>query len=306
LYQAFDVIGDIHGQYDKLVELLEKMEYQQSVGVWRHAKRTAIFVGDLIDRGPGQVKTVELVRAMVAAGSARCILGNHEFNAIAWATEDPVESGKFLRPHTDKNREQHAAFLAEVKPKTKHDEMIAWFKTLPLWLDLGGLRIVHACWHEESMDVLRPWLNADHTLTNEALRRGSQRNDPVFDAIEIVCKGPEVRLPDGLTFKDKEGNARNEVRIAWWHEDRSTFREAAHIHRQYKHLLPDGPLPGPWRTFAYVGPPVIFGHYWFTGTPAVNDKHFCCVDYSVANGGPLVAYRWDGERELSTLKLVSV
>jgi len=50
-------------------------------------------------------------------------------------------------------------------------------------------------------------------------------------------------------------------------------------------------------------PPVLFGHYWFTGTPKVISPQFACLDYSVAKGGPLVAYRWDGERELATEKL---
>jgi hypothetical protein len=45
---------------------------------------------------------------------------------------------------------------------------------------------------------------------------------------------------------------------------------------------------------------VIFGHYWFTGTPAVISPRVACVDYSAAKDGPLVAYRWDGESELSS------
>ncbi len=77
---AFDVIGDVHGQCDKLVALLEYLGYSRTLGVYRHPSRTAIFVGNLIDRGPKQVETVELVRAMVDAGSARCIMGNHEFD----------------------------------------------------------------------------------------------------------------------------------------------------------------------------------------------------------------------------------
>jgi hypothetical protein len=80
---VFDVIGDIHGQFDKLVELLLHLGYSESQGVYRHPSRTAIFVGDLIDRRPKQVETVDLVRGMVEAGSALCVMGNHEFNAIA-------------------------------------------------------------------------------------------------------------------------------------------------------------------------------------------------------------------------------
>jgi hypothetical protein len=67
----FDVIGDIHGEYDKLVALLVHLGYAESLGAWRHPSRSAIFVGDLIDRGPKQSATVELVRAMVGLSSEK-------------------------------------------------------------------------------------------------------------------------------------------------------------------------------------------------------------------------------------------
>lgn len=105
-----DVFGDIHGQYDELVALLENLGYSPPGGAWAHPRRTVIFVRDLIDRGPKQVGIVELVRAIAGAGSARCILGNHEFNVIAWATENLDQPGEFLRPRKQKNRQQHAAW----------------------------------------------------------------------------------------------------------------------------------------------------------------------------------------------------
>jgi hypothetical protein len=91
--QRFDLIGDVHGQYDKLVALLEHLGYAVLIDTWWHPDRTAIFVGDLIDRGPKQVETIDLVEKMVSASKTRCILGNHEFNAIAWLTPDPDRPG---------------------------------------------------------------------------------------------------------------------------------------------------------------------------------------------------------------------
>lgn len=304
---AFDIIGDIHGHYDKLVGLLELMGYRFANGVWRHPRRTAVFVGDLIDRGPRQVAVIDVVRTMADAESARCIMGNHEFNAIAWATEDLDSPGEFLRSRTKLgNRDQHAAFLAEVEGTPRHGQIIEWFKTLPLWLDLGGLRVVHACWHEESMDVLRPVLGSNLALTEEAIRRGSRKEDPVFEAIEVVCKGPEVGLPPGLSFKDKEGKDRHQLRVRWWRPDARTFRDAAIVPPGKESQVPDAPLPAEWKGHPYSGPPVLFGHYWFSGTPQVISKQFACLDYSVAKHGPLVAYRWDGETELSSEKLTWV
>jgi hypothetical protein len=49
---AFDVIGDVHGQHDKLVALLSHLSYRETDGTWRHPLRSVIFVGNLIDRGP--------------------------------------------------------------------------------------------------------------------------------------------------------------------------------------------------------------------------------------------------------------
>lgn len=79
----YDIIGDVHGHDAALTGLLQKMGYREQDLVWRHPERTAIFVGDFIDRGPGQLETLRIVRSMVDAGSALAVMGNHEFNAIA-------------------------------------------------------------------------------------------------------------------------------------------------------------------------------------------------------------------------------
>lgn len=128
---GYDIIGDIHGQAGKLEALLAKLGYRQGGVVWRHPERTAIFVGDFIDRGPAQVRTVEIARGMVEAGAALAVMGNHELNAIAWHTPDPRRPGEYLRPRHGapwggKNRKQHAAFLAEVEARSRHElsEMI--------------------------------------------------------------------------------------------------------------------------------------------------------------------------------------
>jgi hypothetical protein len=304
---SFDIIGDIHGEFDHLVSLLLVLGYSEASGVWRHPDRTAVFVGDLIDRGPKQLETVELVRTMVLSGTARCILGNHEFNAIAWVTQDPERPGHFLRDHHKLgNREQHQAFLDVVEGTPRQKAITDWFRTLPLWLDLGGLRVVHACWHEESMDVLRPFLGSDQALTDEAVLLASRPGHPVFEALEVVCKGPEVRLPPGVSFADKGGKVRHEVRVRWWQADLSTYRKAAIGPPGDMEMIPDAPLPEEWRGRPYSGPPVLFGHYWFTGKPEVISPQFACLDYSVAKNGPLVAYRWDGESALSSDKMMWV
>jgi Calcineurin-like phosphoesterase len=307
LTSALDVVGDVHGQFDKLVGLLRYLGYRETSGAWRHQNRTAIFVGDLIDRGPQQLATIELIRAMVDAGAAQCVMGNHEFNAIAWVTPDPEHPGKYLRDHHKPgNREQHQAFLDVVEGTPRQREITDWFRTLPLWLDLPGLRVVHACWHQPSIDLLQKAMGSSQRLTDEMILVGSRKGHPIYAAIEIVCKGLEVELPPGISFKDKEGKIRHEVRVRWWEEDLSTYRKAAIGPSGDMEMIPDAPMPAEWVGHPYVGPPVLFGHYWFSGTPRVISSRFACLDYSAARDGPLVAYRWDGEAELSSEKMAWV
>ena len=58
----YDIIGDIHGHCDKLEALLRTMGYRETSGTWRHPERTVIFVGDFVDRGPAQLRTVQTAR----------------------------------------------------------------------------------------------------------------------------------------------------------------------------------------------------------------------------------------------------
>ncbi|MDZ8262651.1 polynucleotide kinase-phosphatase [Nostoc sp. ChiQUE01b] len=84
----FDIIGDIHGCCDELEILLQQLGYQISSSpsapswdypTYHHPEgRKAVFLGDLVDRGPRILDTVKLVRNMVAAGTAFCVPGNHE------------------------------------------------------------------------------------------------------------------------------------------------------------------------------------------------------------------------------------
>lgn len=90
---GYDVIGDVHGYADELELLLRDLGYRERGGAWRHPSRTAVFVGDLVDRGPRQVDTVSIVRPMVDAGTARAVMGDHEYNAIVWTIADPDNSG---------------------------------------------------------------------------------------------------------------------------------------------------------------------------------------------------------------------
>ena len=91
-----DVIGDVHGCAHKLRGLLAALGYKEQGGTFLHPTRQVVFVGDLIDRG---VEVVQIARRMFDEGNALVAMGNHEFNAVAFATPDPTEAGEYLRPH---------------------------------------------------------------------------------------------------------------------------------------------------------------------------------------------------------------
>ncbi len=83
----FDIIGDVHGCYDELLDLLTQLGYQSDdeAGMRHPDGRRVIFLGDLVDRGPKIVATVTLARRMVAAGQALCVTGNHDVKLARYA-----------------------------------------------------------------------------------------------------------------------------------------------------------------------------------------------------------------------------
>lgn len=313
-----DIIGDIHGHADALEALLLDLGYRQRAGAWRHPDRQALFVGDFIDRGPKQIETVGIVRAMVEAGSALAVMGNHELNAIAWFLPDPDQPGEYLRPrhspkYGEKNYCQHKAFLDAVGETPHHAAIIDWFLTLPLWLDLPELRVVHACWHRRYADFLAPHLGADRRINEELMipasrepEDESEKDSPeptIFKAVEALLKGVEIPLPAPHTFRDKDGHERSRVRVRWWDRAAVTYSKAAMLPDAERARLPDEPIPEHVRLGHDGGKPVFVGHYWLTGTPRLLSDKVACLDYSIAKGGKLVAYRWDGEPVLDPSKL---
>ncbi|MGE0305025.1 MAG: metallophosphoesterase [Acidimicrobiia bacterium] len=309
----YDVIGDIHGEYDALVALLTKLGYREPDGAWRKSGHQAVFVGDLIDRGQGQLEVLGVARRMVDAGAAQIVMGNHEFNAIAWTTPKP--DGGHYRSHDQHHFDQHEAFLAAVGAGSAlHDEWVEWFRSIPMWLSLdGALRVVHACWDETKMkDLAGPSLRDEHV--------SASKGEAFYEAIERVLKGPEIYM-EGAAYYDKEGTGeerkkRYHARYQWWSPDARTLGTGAEIPDDVEWVdgidlsdhadkpLPED-LPG-----APVGTPVLYGHYWRPGhkeTPSIDQGGMsACLDWSAAKGGPLVAYCWEGESRLTTQHLVSV
>jgi hypothetical protein len=290
---TIDVIGDIHGYADKLRTLLSRLGYEQKGGVYGSADRTAIFVGDLIDRGSQIGEVMEIVAGMLRAGSAQIVMGNHEFNALCYHTVK--ENGGYLRPHNKKNHDQHAETLAyfDQNPGAKK-RALTWFYSFPLWLDLGFVRVVHAAWSPDAIQSLKT-----PRLTPESLLRAGTEGTSEYEAVETLLKGVEATLPPGLSFADKDGRERTQIRVRWWLKP-DPERTVAETVFPPDPTLPDTRFttPSQWEPYDPSEPPVIFGHYWLPKDwPQVPIMpNVICVDYSAGKGGPSVAYSFNPER----------
>lgn len=318
---GFDIIGDIHGYAAELIELLERLGYRRSADVYHHGghaagqRRRVVFVGDFIDRGPAQREVVAIARAMVEAGEALAVMGNHELNALGWATPDPQQSGTFLRRHSEKNWKQHRAFVeaygadedGEGGDREARLDALEWFASLPLYLELDGLRVVHACWDDEALDWLRPRLSDDGVMPEDLRVEALTSGTTAFTHVETLLKGKEVRLPEGSRYADSEGTVRHFMRVKWWRES-ATYREAFLGPPSAVTHIPEDPIEGDYQlVYPEDQPPVLVGHYWLQGDPAPLTPNVACLDYSVARpGGKLAAYRWDGEHRLTAANFIHV
>ncbi len=147
----FDIIGDIHGCADELRELLDRLGYRPLTsddtmrpdGAYIHPEgRTAVFLGDLVDRGPNVPGVLRLVMAMVAAGSALAVPGNHDVKLVkklrgrdVQITHGLAESLAQLEAEPPEFRQQVATFL---------DGLISHYV-----LDAGKLVVAHAGMRQE-------------------------------------------------------------------------------------------------------------------------------------------------------------
>ncbi len=292
----YHIIGDIHGQGDKLEALLRHLGYVRRQGIYQQPGAKVVFLGDFIDRGPQHRKVLGIVKPMVEAGHALAVMGNHEFNAIAFHTPHP-ETGEPLRSHNEKNTDQHRAFLQAYRPHEEDtQEIIDWFKTLPLYLEvkdeLGNVlfRAVHACWSQPVIERMPAHLDDGYLV------RACDRTRPEFQDVEVILKGPEIELPPGYVFNDKSGIERHNIRIKWWNDKSPvSYREIAMVPKGEEAKLPNTRVPqseiGDY-SYGSSEPPVFFGHYWLTRKPEPLAGNLACLDYSAGMDGQLVAYHW--------------
>jgi predicted MPP superfamily phosphohydrolase len=181
-----DFIGDIHAYADALKRLLSKMDYEEVNGVWQHSTRKVVFIGDYIDRGPAIRETLRIVRSMVENDKAIALMGNHEYNALAYNYRLP--DGSYLRSHNSKHYKQHQATIDQFEEYPQEwKSYIEWFYSLPLFIDNPEFRAVHACWDSEQIKWLKE--HGFYRMTIELLVSSHQKNSRAYTAINETLKG---------------------------------------------------------------------------------------------------------------------
>lgn len=307
IHMIYDVIPDIHGDMARLERTLSALGYSareaSSGPTWQPpAGHRAIFLGDFIDGGTRNRDVLTTVRAMVDAGTALAVMGNHELNAILFHTPGKAWGNRqdgWMRAHTGKNRQQHASFLREYpQDDEERRDMINWFMRLPLALDVGTLRIVHACWSERSLSIVRD-RRPDLRLQPGDLQEIALEQTDFARAVATLLKGPETDLPDGIGFRDFHGSSRRQMRIRWWQETAAATWRSAALSVPDPLELPDTPIAASLDIEFYPqqAARVIFGHYKMLGEPAHVDAtaRCICLDWPHAplawtsrNGGEIV------------------
>ena len=311
MHQGYDLIGDIHGCGQTLVSLLEQMGYRKQHGVYRHQHRKAVFVGDVVDRGPNIRMACDIVRGMVEAGEAEMLMGNHEYNLITYLAEAPAGMRQpYLREHTRRNTriveatlEQYANYPAEL------NEMLAWFLERPLFMEYEKFRVVHACWDQQMIDEYIARYGGNQ-LNPDLLVESVDMSTFLYRFLDRSLRGTSLKLPEGRSMTAKDGFVRQFFRTKFWEEDPQRYCDVI--------FQPD-PLPvdlhhsllsdAEKEQLLFYGPnekPLFFGHYWMSGIPSPIAPNLACLDYSAVKYGRLAAYRMDTEHQLQPSKFAWV
>lgn len=152
LHGPFDIIGDVHGCYEELIELLQKLGYiieeiaddgtNYGLKVSHPENRTVIFLGDLIDRGSASLAVLKLVMSMVRSGTALCVPGNHDMKLHKKLTGKAVQEKHGLAETLRQLEGEPDAFKNDVKE-------FLYGLVSHYVLDSGKLVVAHAGLKEE-------------------------------------------------------------------------------------------------------------------------------------------------------------
>lgn len=301
---VYDIIGDVHGGMEPLRKLFQKLGYQRRPGGWYPPPgHQAVFLGDLVDRGRDVRATVRFVRRMVDAGVAQTIVGNHEWLLARYMT----------RNTQGKPRLEHRPMVYNVLENTFRDYVaasgqlmddLAWLRRQPLYLDLPGFRVAHACWHQPDIERLKRCC-PENCLSDQLLETLDRWAPELYDALERLLVGPKWPLPEGWAQPHRHHFRPQFLRYRWWLDPATTpLNQLDTMHLNLPHVI----LPASQRPTDYRYPPdekpLFIGHYCLTGKPQRLQPNLAGVDYCVVRCGRQTAYRFYGESPLNQMHFI--
>lgn len=269
-----DIIGDVHGELEALTGLLEVLGYDPA---GRHPRgRRLVFVGDLGDRGPDSPGVIRFVSALVASGLAQCVLGNHELNLLRGSPKNG--NGWFFAEDHDRQagRYRHSRQASG----EERERFLHFFASLPLALVRRDLRIVHAAWHQPSLDavdsapdpadllgVYRHYAALAERHENEAhLRSAAAAEYRQWDPL-LSDEHAQVPLLEAIGRMNVHFQMGNPIRVLTSGVEQLAARS---FYASGKWRMQD--RVAWWRD--YRDPvPVIFGHYWRWASPEGVARH---------------------------------
>lgn len=136
-----DIIGDVHGCFDELEELLNKLGYKKQNGTYNHdSKRIPVFLGDITDRGPESIKVIEFVYRMVVKDRiASYVPGNHCNKLYRFFLGNKVMEKHGLETTTAEYRQ-----LTKDKQQVIRNQFMELYEQAPLYLHLHDLNVIIA------------------------------------------------------------------------------------------------------------------------------------------------------------------
>jgi len=277
---CYDLIGDVHGYLDLLESLVEQLGYTRKGKSYEHPEgRKLIFVGDLINRGPDSIGVLSSVRETCEQGNAFLALGNHEFKMLQLAA-----ANKSL-------------------PNPGYHPFIPWLKTIPLFLDLNEIRVVHAAWHFSSIS----FLSESQLTKDEFIQRTCDKSSPERKAVDLILKGVKADLPIHSTLCDRFKKVRNKGRLRWWEDLRGKPFSEALFSPMYGKAVEEFPkLEDTRQVEPYPKDEklVFTGHYCLEPHVSKINGNIACLDGCVTCDEKLWAYRHNKNHKLTEENLI--
>lgn len=287
-----DFIGDIHGHHKLLEKLLIKLDYTKSKGTYFHPVQKTVFVGDIINRGPKVRESLELVYNMCERGQARCVLGNHEINFLAYQLHKKKPFLSALQIYRIEKQLENTLYSFK-NHKKELDFYTDWIKTWPSFIDEIGYRVIHACWIHKGINFFKEKHSAGN-LNNDLLVNLMDVETKEYGLLHSLYQGVDIPY-----FKHESDTKSTAVRIRWWDTmEGKTYRDLATKEREG---IPDVKIPSQIVTNSYVynDKPLLFiGHFCLDELPHLVSEKVCCLDFCVSKKGILTAYRYLSEKKL--------